>query len=238
METQIEITSKDCKFYLPFFKRHLSNDKNTLERWIELSQNRMDELQKEDPIYLQQEQQLQRYQQSLQIMDEKIARPLDETNELFMTYIQKQLQMKQKQVVNSKKKKDQTIAKKNQITSFEKKFRQDEYTIRKTQYRLQKDMNSNYDRIIRIDNEMPDYMKKALQNMTSNKGYIYRGVWFFGHIPHPDNDTLTMFERIKGILYIHEYIFDPYSNTKIHNVYEKLSKNSPKTLLSSNTKKK
>jgi hypothetical protein len=77
-------------------------------------------------------------------------------------------------------------------------------------------------------------MKEALDNMPSNKGYIYRGVWYFGHVPlrNPqDEKYLTMFERVKGIQYIHEYIHEyPY---KTYNLYEKLSKQSPKKLVRS-----
>ena len=93
-------------------------------------------------------------------------------------------------------------------------------------------MNYFYNRMCQIDDEMPKYMKESLQNMPSTKGFIYRGVWYFGAIPSPPEEEakfLTMFERFKGIQYIHEYIREyPY---KTYNVYEKLSKNSPKTLI-------
>jgi hypothetical protein len=50
---------------------------------------------------------------------------------------------------------------------------------------------------------LPEFMAKNLSRMPHNRGYIWRGVWFFGDLPH-ESDMLTMMEKIEGKMYVHE----------------------------------
>ena len=87
-----------------------------------------------------------------------------------------------------------------------KKFRFTESRHSREDRYSEKTMNYHYERMMKIDNEMPKYLRDQLDNMPSNKGFIYKGVWYFGHKPvhHPQDDKyLTMIERVKGIQYIH-----------------------------------
>lgn len=65
---------------------------------------------------------------------------------------------------------------------------------------------------------IPDYMIQKLSVMPNNKGYIWRGVSLYGY-QRSQNGPRVLFERRKGILYIHEYI-DTYTG-KIYNLYTK-----------------
>jgi hypothetical protein len=68
----------------------------------------------------------------------------------------------------------------------------------------------------RAIDSFPDYMTKNLENMPENKGYIWKGCWFFGLQPVGYNDKrrrnnynreepLIMFEKLRnGATYIHE----------------------------------
>ena len=80
------------------------------------------------------------------------------------------------------------------------------------------DYSYHYNFFHNVEKTLPDYMKKNLEEMQSNKGYIWRGCWFFGKIPCNEQMTV-MFERKKGnILYIHEI------TKKYYKIYEKVGK--------------
>lgn len=79
---------------------------------------------------------------------------------------------------------------------------------------------------------LPEYKRKALEQMPSNKGYIWRNIWFFGKKRPERNGNLIMFENLKGgILRIHE------SNEYEIKIYEKKGKNSQRVLISHKRRK-
>ena len=83
----------------------------------------------------------------------------------------------------------------------------------------EKDINYAYKYFYRVIDELPEYMKNNLKKMANNKGYIWRGIVFYGELPC-DNDNNVLFEKVKGnLLIIHEY--SPTCYTK----YEKYGKN-------------
>lgn len=79
---------------------------------------------------------------------------------------------------------------------------------------------SDIRRMDKIEREMPRYMKRNLKNMPNNKGYIYKGVWFFGHQDQEKKGARIMFEQVeKNILHIH----------KITNNYEIITEKNQQT---------
>jgi hypothetical protein len=47
---------------------------------------------------------------------------------------------------------------------------------------------------------LPEYIQANLQKMPNNKGYIWKGIWYFGHQPaERNNDLVVMFERPLGM---------------------------------------
>jgi len=56
----------------------------------------------------------------------------------------------------------------------------------------------------RVCDQLPDYMKRNLSDMPNNKGYIWRGIHFYGY-RRQQAGPVVMFEKQKGnILVIHE----------------------------------
>jgi hypothetical protein len=234
-EITIIPTSKDFTFYSTFYSKKLRGSEDAILRWIRNMEIQLEKLPHGQALYLSQEAILIKYQERLSKTKELQAQPVDNTNELFVTYVIEQLQAKEKMIANNLKKKAMLKEKKQQENTFLQGFYKSENTANRAFRQSKRDMAYFYNKMTQIDDEMPKYMKESLENMPATKGYIYRGVWYFGKLPvSPEEEAkyLTMFERFKGIQYIHEYITEyPY---KTYNVYEKLSKNSPKTLIKHN----
>ena len=57
--------------------------------------------------------------------------------------------------------------------------------------------------------------------MPNNKGYIWRGVHFYGELPE-ESGPRVMFEKQRGLLLIHEY------TPREYRLYEKEGKNRKK----------
>ena len=96
---------------------------------------------------------------------------------------------------------------------------------------LQRDIAYSERYLQRVVDSLPAYMERNLAKMPNNKGYVWRGVHFYGKRPDTKGPTIV-FEKIKGgILVIHEY-------TRTHyNRYEKEG-NGKKVLVSSTPKRK
>lgn len=231
-EIYIEPTEKDFVFYSKFFLKKLKEEHAELTRWFRYTERRMEALSSGSDVYVKQEELLMSYKERLEAQEERIETPMDGDNEPFVAYVKEQLVIKERQILNSKKKKELVQAKKKQQEDCMRKFYANESKHNRQRRQTERDMNHFYEKMQRIDNEMPSYLKEHLQNMPSNRGYIYRGIWYFGHVPvsrRDDEDHLTMIERVKGIQYIHEYTHDyPY---RVYRLYEKLSKTSPKNLI-------
>lgn len=227
MDITVEATSKDYQFYATFYKKRLEEEKRQIQRWIGHTEKRIDET--TDPnILVSQENQLKRYKNMLIKIEEKILEELDGENEPFHKYVTEQLYYKQKQMINSKKKKDSIQAKIKKDQMFKQELRHEYRSEKKDEYHMKKNYKYYYERMMNTD--LPQYMKDNLDRMTNDKGYIYRGIWYFGKkMVH--NNLLTMYENIKGIQYIHEYYWDEKYGKKIYRLYEKLSKNAMPVLL-------
>lgn len=61
-----------------------------------------------------------------------------------------------------------------------------------------------------VSDTIPEYLTKKLKQMPNNKGYIWRGVYFYGEKPIEKNRPTTMFEKNKGVLMIHEWHENKY----------------------------
>ena len=70
--------------------------------------------------------------------------------------------------------------------------------------RSERDVRGGYRHFLRACNSFPDHLKKNLKKMSHNKGYIWRGVHFYGELP-PIPGPCVLFEKQHGVLVIHEY---------------------------------
>jgi hypothetical protein len=92
--------------------------------------------------------------------------------------------------------------------------------------KIENAMKREYNWLCRMDNYMPSYMKQNLENMPNNKGYIWKGIHYFGHLaPEEPLDTVSLFEKQNQKLYIHEYTKEYYR------IFEKAEKTKPKVLI-------
>jgi vacuolar-type H+-ATPase subunit I/STV1 len=86
-------------------------------------------------------------------------------------------------------------------------FYKQENKLRRDNRILQHQMRKEYDWLCRQDERLPDYIRTNLQKMPNNKGYIWKGIHYYGYLPaEKNNDMLIMFERPLGVtdMLIHE----------------------------------
>jgi hypothetical protein len=76
-------------------------------------------------------------------------------------------------------------------------------------------MDSHLRHMNRISNSIPPYMKKKLNNMPCNKGYIYRDIWFFGLNKKDRDNNIILFEKTRNFMLVHKI-----SNGR-HDVFKK-----------------
>lgn len=89
------------------------------------------------------------------------------------------------------------------------------------------DFDREYRRMNKITDFLPNYIKKNLSEMPNNKGYIFKGIWFYGNLPLERGQPIVLFEKpSKDVLLIHEYMGRYYS------LYRKEG-NQPKKLIKS-----
>ena len=62
-----------------------------------------------------------------------------------------------------------------------------------------------YDYVLRVHRSLPQYIRAKLASMPNNKGYIWRGVHYYGEKNPEKNGDNVMFENKKGVLYIHAW---------------------------------
>ena len=99
--------------------------------------------------------------------------------------------------------------------------RYQKYQIRRAQRWLNK-----------TENYFPEWKLKKLKNMPNNKGYIWRGIHYYGYKPANPREPVFLFEQKGKNLYIHEITKD------FHKVFIKESKKSRKQLIETRQRRK
>jgi hypothetical protein len=79
---------------------------------------------------------------------------------------------------------------------------------------------------------LPDFIKRNLSQMPNNKGYIWKGVNFYGDLPEHPGPRVLFEKRKGGLLIIHEH------TDKEYKVYQKNGKERKKLIEKHNKKKK
>jgi len=155
-------------------------------------------------------------QRSVDVQAGKLDSELYNTNSNIIKTIQK------KDEQTKRKKKDKEDEKKNDSELLKKHY---EKTNR---YELSENFwQKEEKRYYKNCDSLPQWIRDKLKDMPSNKGYIWRDLWFFGEKYVPFTRYCTMFESLKGgITIIHEIDAD------YHHVYEKVGRNQ-RTLVSS-----
>ena len=84
-------------------------------------------------------------------------------------------------------------------------------------YFMYREMDRYYYHFTKTNRTFPDYLQKKLDIMPSNKGYIWRNIWYFGLEQVKEEYPLLMFEKTPyKTLLIHEYTADTYTYMKNH----------------------
>lgn len=82
-----------------------------------------------------------------------------------------------------------------------------------------KDVQYGFKYFNKVIDTMPSYMTSNLASMPNNKGYIWRGIHFYGELPEQPGPSLMFEKKRGGILVIHEHTSREYRR------YEKEGKN-------------
>lgn len=153
-------------------------------------------------------------QRQIDIVSGKFDDEIQTNNTTALNKIQK------KEEITIRKKKDKEDEKKNDSDLLKKHYgKTNRYEFSESFWeKEEKKYYKNCD-------SLPQWIKDKLKDLPSNKGYIWRDLWFFGDKQVPFTKNCTMFENLKGgITIIHEIDSD------FHKVYEKVGRNQ-KTLI-------
>ena len=82
----------------------------------------------------------------------------------------------------------------------------------------ERDIKYAYKYFNKVCDTLPEYMQRNLAEMPNNKGYIWRGVHFYGDLPECPGPRVMFEKKRGGILVIHEYTEREYKR------YEKAGK--------------
>ena len=110
------------------------------------------------------------------------------------------LDVKQKQM-------DVSIIKKENKKKFDKIVKDTKSSDRERKY-SSKDHDRAMYHLERATDTLPNYIKNNLNEMPSNKGYIWKNVWFFGKKSPERNQPTVMFEKFQGYMKIMEIYRD------------------------------
>ena len=66
-------------------------------------------------------------------------------------------------------------------------------------------MDKSWQYFVKSKDSLPEYMSKKLKNMSNNKGYIWKNIYYYGERQAIPGEPVILFETQKeGILVIHE----------------------------------
>lgn len=109
-------------------------------------------------------------------------------------------------------------------------FYAEESRVRREERNLRYHSRREWEWLCTQDARLPDYIRSNLDKMPSNKGYIWKGIWYMGRQREDQRDrgVVIMFERPRGgsDQLIHEIKYREY-----HRIYKK-NKHPPNTLIS------
>ena len=170
---------------------------------------------------------IQRYETKIALLEHRIRTSCKEEgeDEMFETYFQKAYKShirQQTKEIRKKQEHDRIDAENKAIgqVMFEKDRKQ-----RSEDRHLESQTRRELDYFLKMDDSVPDYMQRNLNNMSNNRGYIWRGVHYYGQrtLSYQDDPATTYIqERRKGENYLIE---DTYQ--KVKRVFLKGPKGSP-----------
>lgn len=154
-------------------------------------------------------------------LDDDIEREYKETEEIIKT-----------QNIETAKKKMQKKEETEENKNMSKQYWESTISDSRSHKQKEKDIKYGYSYFRKICDALPPYISKNLSEMPNNKGYIWRGVYFYGEL-EDEKGPCVMFEKQKGgLLIIHEYTNSDYKR------YEKDGKNKKQLVYKETRKQK
>lgn len=218
----IKLEINDCQKFIKRSKETIGRLKHT-NLGVEFTKNQIDKLKTS----------ISEKEEILSVLNSKIVivdkGGLD--NEINMEHVKNE---------NRKKKLDQyreTITKENQKKKQEKKDKCKKYwdgIVGATRSERQKEKDIRYAQSYfeKTCDNLPEYMKRNLADMPNNKGYIWKGIYFYGDLPEESGPRVLFEKRKGGLLIIHEY------TDKEYKIFEKNGKERKRFLEKYDRKKK
>jgi hypothetical protein len=209
---------KKTKFYLGHYQKDIRDKIRMYKKWIDQLVNR--EAGNEEGGAL------RRYQMKMETLQSQLARSSVE-DEDFLEYMEKEMETIERAQSSQVKRLESSLKEKEEnkkkMDEFYVKQREDRRADKSLFYQMQRES----DRFFSIEESLPPYIKENLKNMPTNKGYIFKGCWYFGVQPlgfRDDPNVITMIEKkhnhIKNnVMLIHEYRYGVS-----HKVFEKKGK--------------
>jgi len=138
--------------------------------------------------------------------------------------LKSELKTMKKQAIKEKKQQDKDL--------YESR-RKYEYNSNKSFYRNEREMQKTYKYYQKTSQYIPHHIKEKVKNQPNNKGFIWRGIYMYGHkksVGNPEN--ISLLEKHCGDLYIHEFFPNKY------NVWKRNEKNRRKELVFTQDRKR
>lgn len=110
----------------------------------------------------------------------------------------KVLEKKNQEKLKEKESQDEAIARYNKMQTME-----------KQKYSSENSMRKSLDYYYNVIDTIPDFMDTQLKRMPNNKGFIWRGVYFYGSLPPDSNPHITTITDIRT-KEKHIWSFDTY----------------------------
>lgn len=129
-----------------------------------------------------------------------------------------ELKIKQQRSVRDKQIEEKNNDKKETI-KISQNYWQSVLNENRSQKQNERDYNYGKKYFYKVLDTLPSYIIKNLSEMPNNKGYIWRGIHFYGDLPEEKGPRVMFEKKSGGILVIHEHTNDDYK------IYEKDGKN-------------
>lgn len=214
---------KQKEFYLAQYRKKLSEERRSQERWREQAARRVAMTTTAAGAEM----------WRTSSYDEKIERltaalqGLTADTPAFLAYYEEQRAMAQHATDMKKQKKEDALhedeEKKTQLKTYYAAENKETRAVRWQKHQMARD----WQYLQRVEESLPPYMRENLSNMPNNKGYIWRGVQYFGARPAqgPSNEWV-LFERRGQKQLIHEVRYGHY-----HRIFEKGDRGKNKKLV-------
>lgn len=201
------------------FRNKIYNDISTLKKVIERDQRKLTSLKlADDSHYIDRqidilESKIASDKANIQYLEKKVTETYSGIydDEISQYYIDNRTQTDSQDSKHKLVKQEQRKVDKDNATRT-KLYTNEQYKDK----RYEKDIASSYKYFKKICESAPDYLIHNLKSMPSNKGYLWRDVYFFGNLLEDNSMDQTMiFEKLNdGSMNIHEW---SHNTIKIYN---------------------